>query len=114
MDIIAGASLARRKVNLPFSIVKTRTGYRASLSLPDQGQSRDLEIGSIGGKTKIAEVNLLGLTGDLDGTLTPRVVKTIETCSPLVASARTIIVAARSGAATVSMANTASAKILRG
>jgi hypothetical protein len=27
-------------------------------------------------------VNLLGLTGDLDGTLTPRVVKTIETCSP--------------------------------
>jgi hypothetical protein len=27
-------------------------------------------------------VNLLGLTDDLDGTLTPRVVKTIETCSP--------------------------------
>jgi hypothetical protein len=44
-----------------------------------------LEISSSvrsGGKTKIAEVNLLGLTGDLDGTLTPRVVKTIETCSP--------------------------------
>ena len=39
-------------VNLPFSIVKTRTGYRASLSLPNQGQSRDFEIGSIGGKTQ--------------------------------------------------------------
>ena len=82
MDIIAGASLARRRVNPPFSIVKTRTGYRASLSLPDQGQSQDFEIGSMGEKPKIAEVNLLGLTDDLDGTLTPRVVKTIETCSP--------------------------------
>jgi hypothetical protein len=39
VDIIAEASLARRRVNLPFSIVKTRTGYRVSLSLPDQGQS---------------------------------------------------------------------------
>jgi hypothetical protein len=80
-DIIAGASLARHRVNLPFSIVKTRTGYRVcccrirgSLEI-----SRSVRSGE---KPKIAEVNLLGLTGDLDGTLTPRVVKTIETCSP--------------------------------
>jgi len=81
VDIIAGASLARRRVNLPFSIVKTRTRYRVcccrirgSLEI-----SRSVRSGE---KPKIAEVNLLGLTGDLDGTLTPRVVKTIETCSP--------------------------------
>jgi hypothetical protein len=81
VDIIAGASLARRRVNLPFSIVKTRTGYRVcccrirgSLEI-----SRSVRSGE---KPKIAEVNLLGLTGDLDGTLTPLVVKTIETCSP--------------------------------
>ena len=78
MDIIAGASLARRRVNLPFSIVKTRTRYRVcccrirgSLEI-----SRSVRSGE---KTKIAEVNLLGLTGDLDCTLMPRVVKTIET-----------------------------------
>jgi len=37
VDIIAGASLARRRVNLPLSIVKTGTGYRAGLSSPDSG-----------------------------------------------------------------------------
>jgi hypothetical protein len=49
------------------------------------GSGGSLEISrsvQSGEKPKIAEVNLLGLTGDLDGTLTLRVVKTIETCSP--------------------------------
>ena len=81
MDIIAEASLARRKVNLPFSIVKTRTGYRVCCCRIRGSLEISTSVRS-GGKPKIAEVNLLGLTGDLDGTLTPRVVKTIETCSP--------------------------------
>ena len=81
MDIIAGASLARRRVNLPFSIVKTRTGYRVCCCRIKGSLEISTSVRS-GGKPKIAEVNLLGLTGDLDGTLTPRVVKTIETCSP--------------------------------
>jgi hypothetical protein len=63
----------------PALLARQNPNWLPSLLLPDQGQSQDFEIGSIGGKTKIAEVNLLGLTGDLDGTLTPRVVKTIET-----------------------------------
>src|SRR6202040_3266537 len=33
VDIIAGASLARRRVNLPFSIVKIRSGYRTGFSV---------------------------------------------------------------------------------
>jgi len=37
VDIIAGASLARRRVNLHLSIVKTGAGYRAGLSSPDSG-----------------------------------------------------------------------------
>jgi hypothetical protein len=81
VDIIAGASLARRRVNLPFSIVKTRTGYRVCCCRI-RAVSRFRDQFDRGEKPKIAKVNLLGLTGDLDGTLTPRVVKTIETCSP--------------------------------
>ena len=67
-------SILRRRFLAPDQRHRVFRSIRGSIEI-----SRSVRSGE---KPKIAEVNLLGLTGDLDGTLTPQVVKTIETCSP--------------------------------
>jgi hypothetical protein len=47
VDIIAGASLARRTVNPPLSIVKSGSGYRAGLSSPGSGAVSKKCLGSL-------------------------------------------------------------------
>src|ERR1700730_15561305 len=80
LDPLAGFALRLQRIEFLLEPLLGRSGRArrndshvagVMQSRPDRGE-----------KPKIAEVNLLGLTGDLDGTLTPRVVTTIETCSP--------------------------------
>jgi hypothetical protein len=81
VDIIAGASLARQ--GKPALLDRQNPNWLTEFVVAGSGAvSRFRDRFDRGEKPRIAEVNLLGLTGDLDGALTPRVVKTIETCSP--------------------------------